>query len=95
MLVILFHLLFWNSDFYHRVRSSRVVVIGIFGKTRISDEPLGKAYLFDDLMQRDVFRIADQNEGDDDDVTQNPNEVKLWLILIFLSLPICIVDFYF
>ena len=55
------------------------MVIGIFGKTRISDERLGKAYLFDDLMQRDVFRIADQTEDDTDDVTHNPNEVKYLL----------------
>ncbi len=61
------------SEFFRRVRLSRVVVIGIFGKTRISDERLGKAFLFDDLMQKDVFRIADQNE--DEDVTHNPKEV--------------------
>ena len=51
-----------------------MVVVGIFGKSRISDEKLCKGYLFDDVTQRDVFTIQGQTN---DDVTEGENEVKI------------------
>ena len=54
------------SDFYRRVKSSRVTVIGIFGKTSLSESRLEKGLLFDDFIQRDVFRIADSEKADGD-----------------------------
>ena len=51
-----------------------MVVVGIFGKSRINDEKLFKGYLFDDVTQRDVFTIQGQTS---DDVTEGENEVKI------------------
>jgi hypothetical protein len=73
--------LLFSSQFYRRVRSSRVVVIGIFGKTGICEDRLAKGFLFDDLTQRDVFRIADDDVNDD--VTKEVNncdEKKTFLL---------------
>jgi hypothetical protein len=57
------------SDFFRRVKTNRVAVVGIFGKTRFSSSRLEKGFLFDDLNQKDVFRIADDDEdGADGDM---------------------------
>lgn len=63
-----------KDQFFDRVRSNRVLVISVFGRSSGIENIGDKACIFDDLMEKDVFRFKLLAESDSESSDDSENE---------------------
>ena len=66
-----------NEQFLRRVKNNKVLVVSVFGRSAKIDGSGDKAFIFDDLMQKDVFRFRLLEESDSDSSSDSSDDNAL------------------